>query len=394
MPRYLDFNRRQAITKLACLIGGGWLRAAKAVTETDTPGVSAGAILIGQSAALSGPARELGGDMNRGAQLYFHEVNRQGGIFDREIKLKVLDDAYEPDQAVRNTRKLIDEDRVFALFGYVGAPTSLAALPLVNQARIPFFAPFTGARALRVPQNRYIFHVRASYDDECAAIVRQITMAGRQRIFMAYNDGSYGAAGLEGIKTAIQAQPAGGAQLVGEHTLVRNTTDVDKAVRAALAQKPHAIVLVTAYTTAAAFIKAALAQDYRGQFYNVSVVGTLSLGKALGPQSAGVIVSEVMPYPGNATLPLIREYHRLLAAATPPGAYSYANIEGFVAAKVLVEGLRRAGRNLTRDRLIAALEGMGNTDLGGFGVRFAPSDHAGSKFVEMIILNGRGKVIH
>ncbi|XQM36375.1 ABC-type branched-subunit amino acid transport system substrate-binding protein [Cupriavidus sp. H19C3] len=390
-------KRRQfAGLLVACAIGACGVpgAASAALTAPAEIGVTADTILLGQSAALTGPTATLGKEMNAGARLYFDFVNQTGGVFGRKIELQVLDDGYEPDEAVKNTKKLIEDSRVFALFGYVGTPTSQAAVPLANQAHVPFFAPLSGAQSLREPRSRYVFHVRAGYDDETQAIVRQIRTTGLKRVAVVYNDDAYGKSGLEGVERAIRNLPAdSGVQLVSRSTVVRNTIEIGDAMQETLKAKPDAVVLVSAYRTVGTFVKEALRRGYSGQFYNVSFVGTQALAKEVGPQGSGVIISQVMPHPGNATLPVVREYLRLLQAAGRQNAFDYASIEGFIAAKAFVEGLRRTGRDLTREKFVSTLETMRNVDLGGFVIQFGPDSHVGSKFVEMTIINSRGVVI-
>ncbi|WP_420996510.1 ABC transporter substrate-binding protein [Cupriavidus sp. 30B13] len=376
---------------VACAIGS-FIASAGAQGNVQ-PGVSADTIVLGQSAALTGPTAVLGKQMNSGAQLYFDFVNQQGGIYGRKIELKALDDYYEPDAAAKNTRALIDDTHAFALFGYVGTATSEASLPLATQARVPFFAPFTGAQSLRLPFNRYAFHVRAGYNEETAAILRQIQTTGLKRVAVVYNDDAYGKAGLDGLERALKAAPDSGVQIVAREGVVRNTTEIGDAMQGAMKATPDAVVMISAYKTAGAFVKEALRRGYNGQFYNVSFVGTQALAKEVGAKGSGVIISQVMPHPGNATLPVVREYLRLLQAAGKPNEFDYASIEGFIAAKAFVEGLRRAGKDLTRDKLMAALETMKSYDLGGYIVNFGPDSHVGSKFVEMTIINSRGQVI-
>ncbi|KHK50764.1 ABC transporter permease [Ralstonia sp. A12] len=355
-------------------------------------GVTNDTILVGQSAPMSGPAAQLGQQMNLGAKLYFNAVNAAGGVNGRKIELKVLDDFYEPDAAARNTKTLIDNTKVFALFGYVGTPTSLAALKLATPAGVPFFAPYSGAMALREPFARNVFHVRASYNDETASIVQQIRTTGLKRIAVVYNDDAYGKSGLDGVQRALGTSAGQGVTLVSQATVARNTADVKGAVSTVLAQKPEAIVVISAYQTVAALVKGAQAQGYAGQFYNVSFVGTRALADTLGKAGGGVIISQVMPYPKTASSPLVREYQKLLKA-DGISDFDYGSMEGYVAARAFVEGLKRAGRDLTREKLITALESMGNYDLGGFNVNFSPSSHVGSKFVEMTIINSSGQVI-
>jgi len=355
-------------------------------------GVTNDAIIVGQSAPMSGPAAKLGQQMNRGAQLYFNAVNAAGGINGRKIELKVLDDFYEPDATARNTKTLIEDTKVFALFGYVGTPTSLAALKIANPAGVPFFAPYSGASALREPFARNVFHVRASYNDETAAIVQQIHTTGLKRIAVIYNDDAYGKAGLDGVQRALKLPANKGVSLVAQASVVRNTTDVKSAITTVLEQKPDVVVVISAYQTVAALVKGAQEQGYAGQFYNVSFVGTKALANALGKAGGGVIISQVMPYPYSGASPVVRDYQKLLKSDGITD-FDYGSIEGYVAARVFVEGLKRAGRDLTREKFVGALETMGNYDVGGFNVNFSPSNHVGSKFVEMTIINSNGQVI-
>ena len=348
---------------------------------------SAPKIVIGQSAALTGPAGALGEQFRSGALLMFDRVNARGGIGGRQIELRTLDDGYEPERCADNTRKLI-EGGAFALFGYIGTPTSLAALPVINAAKLPFVAPFTGAEALRTPFNRYAFHVRASYFDETAEIVKQVTSVGIKRIGVFYQNDSYGKAGLEGVSRALKPL---GLEAAGLGTVERNTVDVDAAVKSILAQKPDAIVQISAYKSCAAFIRAARKAGFGGTFYNVSFVGTQALAKELGAEARSVAVSQVMPYPFAPISPLAGEY---LAAGNAVAGFApnYSSIEGFVAARTLVEGMRRAGNNLTHEGLITGLESMREFNLGGFFVDFSAQKHAGSKYVDMTILTADGNV--
>ena len=345
-------------------------------------------IVLGQSAALSGPASALGEQFRKGAKLQFDAANSRGGINGRAIELVSVDDGYEPDRCAANTSKLI-KDGAFCLFGYIGTPTSLAALPLATAARLPFFGPFTGAEALRAPFNRYAFHVRASYFDETAEIVKQLTSVGIQRIGVFYQNDSYGKAGLEGVTRAMRPlnlEPAG----LG--TVERNTVDVDQAVKSILEKQPNAIVQISAYKSCAAFIRAARKAGFTGSFYNVSFVGTQALATELGADARGVIVSQVMPFPFSPITPLSGEYLAAGKAADPKFDPNYSSLEGYVAAKTLLEGLRRAGTTPTHDSLIAGLESMREYNLGGFFVDFGPQKHAGSKFVDLTILTQDGRV--
>lgn len=348
-----------------------------------------GKIVLGQSAPFSGPATQLGEQFKRGALLYFDALNARGGIGGRPVELLSLDDGYEPDRCAANTRTLIDRG-VFALFGYIGTPTSLAALPLATEAKLPFIAPFTGAEALRVPFNRYAFHVRASYFDETAAIVKQVTGMGIKRIAVFYQNDSYGKAGLEGVQRALKPL---GMEPVALGTVERNRVDVDAAVRAIMAGRPDAIVQISAYKSCAAFIRAVRKAGFGGTLYNVSFVGTAALAAELGADARGVVVSQVMPFPFSPSTAIASDY--LAAGKAAQGEKfdpNYSSMEGFVAAKVAAEGLRRSGGAASASGLINALETIRDLDLGGFFVDFGPNKHTGSRYVDLTILTADGRV--
>lgn len=344
-------------------------------------------VVLGQSAPTTGPAAQLGIQFHAGAKLYFDAVNAKGGVLGRTIELRLTDDGYEPVRTAANTKKFI-EDGVFALFGYIGTPTSLAALPLATEAKVPFFAPFTGAQALREPYNRYAVYVRASYFDETAAIVRQADSVGIKKLAVFYQNDAYGKTGLEGVTRALATL---NRKPVSTGTVERNTVDVAKAVTDIMAMQPEAIVQISAYKSCAAFIREVRKVGFGGTFYNVSFVGTQALGTELGKDARGVAVSQVMPFPFSPMTLLSGEYQAALATNKELTA-NYSSMEGFVAAKVFVEALRRAGRNATSEEFLTALETMQNHNLGGFVVDFAPRKHEGSKFVELTMLDSTGRV--
>ena len=375
----MQLNRRQfSITAAANLLGTASVVRAQADDK----------IILGQSAALTGPAAQLGLQFQSGAKLCFDQVNAQGGIGKRLIELRTLDDGYEPDRCAENTRKLIADD-VFALFGYIGTPTSVVALPQVNKAKMPFIAPCTGAMVLRNPFSRYVFHVRASYNDETALIVKQLTNLGLKKIAVFYQNDSYGKAGLDGVMLAL-----GALQLkpVATGTVERNTVEVAKAVNAIMAAMPEAVVQVGAYKACAAFIRQARKAGYGGLFYNVSFVGTQALSDELGKDAAGVVVSQVMPSPYSGSRLVVREFQDAVKAAGKGAQANFSSMEGYVAARVMVEGLKRAGVKLSRESLITGLESIGTQSLAGFSVSFGADDHVASNFVEMSMLTADGRV--
>ena len=344
-------------------------------------------IVLGQSAPFTGAAAQLGIQFHQGAKLYFDRLNAQGGVNRRLIEIRNVDDGYEPDRCAENTRKLIAED-VFSLFGYIGTATSVAALPLAIKDNVPFIAPFTGAMALRQPLHKNVFHLRASYNDETALIVKNLTSLGLKKIAVFYQNDAYGKAGLDGVTLALAAQ---NLKPVGLATVERNSVDVAAAVKTLVPTMPDAIVQISAYKSCAAFIRASRKAGYGGTFYNVSFVGTQALADELGKEGAGIVVSQVMPSPYSGARAVVREF--VDAAKTGKDVQAnFSSMEGFVAAKVFAEGLKRAGNKPTRESLISGLEAIGTQSFGGFDVSFSPTDHVASHFVELSMLTGDGRV--
>ncbi len=361
-----------------------------AAGAASAQGVTDSTILLGQSVALTGPAQQLGLDMRLGASLYFDQVNARGGVNGRKIVLKTLDDGYEATRAAENTRKLINEERVFALFGYVGTPTSQASLPIFTEARVPFVGPFTGAELLRTPVNPYIFNVRASYWDETEAIVQHLTAMSVNKIAVFYQNDAYGLAGLTGVERALKKR---GLEIVAKGTVERNTVEVKKAIEEINKVQPQAVVMISAYKSCAAFIKEMKKAGANPTFWNVSFVGSKALAKELDKEGRGVQISQVVPFPWDGSVPVVKEYQRLLAENAKGEQPGFGTLEGYIAAKVMVEGLRRAGRNLTRDGFIRAMETIQDYDVGGFKVTFGPGRRSGSQFVDLTIISKDQKFV-
>ena len=352
-------------------------------------GVTDKHILLGQAAVFSGPAAQLGIQMRNGIKTYFDYVNEHGGVHGRKLELVTEDDRYEPSAAPAASRKLIEQHRVFALLGYVGTPTGAAHLPVITQAKVPLVGMFTGAEILRVPMNRYVFHVRASYYDETEKIVEQVVSTGGKKISVFYQADAYGEAGRKGTELALSRR---GMQIHSNGTVERNTLKVEEAVKTINASEPDAIVMVGAYAACAQFIKEMKQAGSGATFYNVSFVGAKALADALGDEGSGVAISQVVPFPWGSAVPVVKEY-QTLAKKAGYADYNFSAMEGFLTAKVMVEGLRRAGKNPTREGLVDALERMQDVDLGGFYVSYSPKNHAGSKFVDLTIIGHNGKFL-
>jgi ABC-type branched-subunit amino acid transport system substrate-binding protein len=369
------------------LLAGLALALAQAASAQS--GVLPDKVVFGQAAVFSGPAAQLGIQMRNGIKAYLDHVNALGGVHGRKIELVTEDDKYESAVAPAASKKLIEERKVFALMGYVGTPTGVAHLPVVTQARVPLVGMFTGAEALRVPFNKYVFHVRASYYEETDKIVEQVVSIGGKSIAVFYQNDAYGQAGLKGVELATQKR---GMKIAALGTVERNTVKVEDAVKRIHAAQPDAVVMISAYTSCAEFIRQMQKAGSNATFYNVSFVGSKALADALGKDGVGVAISQVVPFPWGRAVPVVKEYQQLSTKAGFTD-FNFSAMEGFLTAKVAVEGLRRAGRNLTRDGYIAALERMQDVDLGGFYVSYSPTDHTGSAFVDLTIIGGDGKFL-
>jgi len=356
----------------------------------QVPGVTAKSILLGQSAAFSGPAAQLGIQMNIGTKAYLDHINAQGGVYGRKIALKTRDDQYEANLCVDATTRLIEEDKVFALISYVGTPTTAAAMPIITNAKVPLVGPFTGAELLRTPVNRYIFNVRASYYDETEKIVDLLVSNGNTNIAVFYQDDNYGLAGLKGVEIAMAKR---NLKISALGKVERNTIKVEDAVKSINAARPGGVVMISAYTSVAEFVRQMKKAGSITQFYNVSFVGSKALADALKDEGYGITISQVVPFPWTSSgVRVVKEYQEIMTKAGNTD-FNFSSLEGFIVGKVMVEGLKRAGKDLTREKLIAALESMNNVDLGEFVVSFSSTNHSGSKYVNITMIGRGGKFL-
>lgn len=348
---------------------------------SDTPGVTSDAVVIGCSLPLTGHASYLGKQTLYGAQAYLNAVNEAGGVAGRTIKLITLDDGYDPPRCVANTQQLIVEDRVFCLFSYVGTPTTAKIIPLLEEARVPLVGSFTGADVLRFPFRRYIVNIRASYYQETAAAVDHLVGdLGFDRVAVFYQYDAYGFDGLKGTEMALKSL---GLAPVARGSYIRGTMDVEEGLGRILEASPQAIVMIGTYGPCAKAIKLARTRGYRGLFYAVSFVGADEIARILGPgDDTPLLMSQVVPSPdlpeSAALLTGVMDYARLLARSFPEERPNVVGLEGFLNARVLVEGLRRAGRELTRERFLDAIESINNFSVGiASPVTYAPDRHQG-----------------
>lgn len=355
-----------------------------------TAAVDGETVHLGQSVALSGPMGELGKEYRAGAQLYFEAVNAAGGVAGRKIKLTSLDDGYDIDRAVANTNQLVEAEKVFCVFGQFGTGITRATLLQTVHQGVPVFAPYTGADSLREYGNPYLFHVRASYGQELKLTIDHLITMGVPSIGIVYQDDGFGQAALHGAQSALQkhrVQPAATASMS-----VAPVVDVSRAVAALGKQQPAAILLCTSGKGAVAFIKRYRETRVPAQFYGMSEISSRELSADLGDVARGIVISQVVPSPWSGLVPVSLEYQRLREKQRNV-ASGYGSLEGFIAAKVLVEGLKRAGRSLTRERLLASLESIVDHDLGGFRVNYGPGGRSGSRFVELSMLSTNGEFV-
>ena len=356
------------------------------------PGVSDTAITIGMSAPLSGPNGAYGVDMKQTIEAYFGQVNKAGGVNGRKLELIALDDGYETERTLANTSSLLKEKNAFALLAYYGSsPTTEAMNKVFGPAKVPLVGTISGAATLREsissnPNSRYMFNVRASYADEAEVIVNQMVALGLKNIAVFYQNDGFGKAGLDGVTAALKKHNLS-PTAVG--TVERNSLDVGKAVESIAKSNPQAVVMVTLYKPTAAFVKALKKSGQMPMLMTLSPVGAELLVQELGAEARGIGISQVVPYPWNNTVAVVRDYQKLFDKP----AYTYYGVEGYLMARTLVEGLKRAGKDLNREKLIAALESLNNFDLGGYRINYGSNSRLGSRFVELTVVGPGGKLL-
>jgi branched-chain amino acid transport system substrate-binding protein len=352
-------------------------------------GITSDEIVLGQSTALTGPLAELGQDTSMAAKAYFDYVNLQGGINGRKIRLLTLDDGYSTDKVVENVRTLIEKNKVFALFNVFGTPGNSAILPLIARAGIPNIAPYTGSEAVRKPVNPLVFNIRAGYADETETIINHLGVRGISKVAVVYQNNAFGKDGLDSIGRALSRRKL---KIHASAAIENDASNAEQAARTLAQSEPKAILMVTAGKPSTVFIKAYNKLAPGMQFFALSVMGSAASVAALGKEGAGVVVSQVMPFPFSATSDVVREYQQVMSKMGLK-TWSFASIEGFINAKVTVEGLKHAGRDLTRDKFMAALEAMGKVNYGGYIVNFSKTSHQGSPYVELTVMTKSGRFL-
>jgi ABC-type branched-subunit amino acid transport system substrate-binding protein len=354
---------------------------------------SAADIVVGQVAPLSGVLASTGRDMVLGAKVYFEHINANGGVNGSRIRHVVLDDGYKVDETVRLTRELIDKHGAAALIGFAGTANvgELLKQRILADADIALVAPYTGGEVLRTTENRNIFHIRAGYADEAEHMIDQLVTLGVKNIGVFYQNDGFGEAGRKGVEAALARR---NLKLAAAATYERNTDDVRAAVDTLHKADVSAVIMISVNRSTASFTRQYREAGGSAQLFNISVVDAAQLVKLSSAQAMhGLGISQVMPFPYSESLAITREFRKLFAKYAPADAVSYTNFEEFIGAKVLVEALRRAGPNPTPDRVVRALENLGNHDVGGFIVNFSPANRTGSKFVEVTVIGRAGSLL-
>ena len=375
-------------TPFNALLAASAVLLATSIPASAEDGVSADKIVFGQAAALDGAASALGQGMKIGLEAAFAEINKAGGVKGRKLELKSVDDGYEPTKSIEAVKKLLEEDKVFALIGAVGTPTSAATQPIATAAGAPFIGAFTGAEFLREPHKPLVMNVRASYFQETEAMVERVTKdLGATRIAIMYQDDAFGQAGLAGVKKALDKRQM---QLAGEGTFERNTVAVKAALLSIKKAEPHAVIMISPYKPAAEFIKLARQIKLDATFVNISFVGSDALAKELGAAGAGVVITQVVPFPKDAAIPVVGRYQASLKASAPDAQPGFVSLEGYLVGRAIAAALEKVDGDLTRQAMIDAVQKAGSLDLGGFKLSYSPTSNRGSNEVFLTVIQADG----
>lgn len=353
-------------------------------------GVTDSEIKIGMSTPLTGPVGAYGKEMRDAINNHFNLVNADGGIYGRKLKLVTLDDGYETERTVENTKKLINDEKVFGLVGYYGSSPTTAAMQVFSAAKIPLVGSVSGAGSLRDPVNPYMFNVRASYKDETRTIVDLLVTMGLKRIGVFYQNDGFGKSGLDGVTEALKKYNLA-PEVVG--SVERNSMEVGPAIAKMAQTRPQAVIMVTLYKTTAEFVRKMKKAELNPVYMSLSPISADLLEAELGEDARGIGISQVMPYPWNSILPVNKEIKRAAELNNKLFKASYYGSEGYLNAKIFVYGLKKAGKNLTVEKFVGALNDMHNVDMGGFLVNYSPTNHNSSNFIELTVIGIKGQIL-
>jgi branched-chain amino acid transport system substrate-binding protein len=354
-------------------------------------GVTANTIIIGQDIDLSGTIAVRMKPLVQAADAYIEQVNKKGGVHGRKIKIVRMDSANKPDKTKENIPVLLDKEGVFAMWAISGTGNVGAALPILTERKVPLIGSTSGADVYYTKLNPYLINLKASYGDEIRRISEHLQRIGIKKIAAINMDNGFG---REALKAAQAAAVEHKLELIATAGFKEDGSDADAAVQAIAKAKPQAVLLLTLSGPAPKLLEAYIKTGHQPQFFALSIVATDALYKAVGDRSRGVVVTQTVPLPWDRNLTISREYQQLMASINvKPEDYAVAGMEGYVLARMLVEGLQAAGKNPTRENLIAAFEKMKNKDVGGMKFSFSPTDHNGSDLVDITIIGKNGRLV-
>ena len=381
-------RRRSLLVTLAAVGAGGWSFRPGGTSAAVEPLVTADRIVFGQAAALGGPASALGTGMRQGILAAFAEANKAGGVKGRKLELVSKDDGYEPRRSAATTRELIEKDRVFALLGPVGTPTSAAAQPVAAETEVPFIGPFTGAEFLRDAMLDNVVNLRASYFQETEVMVERLTKdLGVSKIAVFYQNDSFGNAGLSGVKLALGKR---NLRLAAEGTYERNTVAVSDGLAAIAKEKPEAVVMVGTYKPCAEFIRQAKQAKLNAAFVVISFVGSDALAADLGEAGPGVVVTQVVPFPRDASIPVVKRYQAALKAAEASATPGFVSLEGYLVGRLAIAALGRLDGAPTREAFLNSILSGAPVDIDGFGLNYGAGKNQGSDKVFLTAIGPGG----
>jgi branched-chain amino acid transport system substrate-binding protein len=385
----LTFSDKENAMRLNAICKFGWLVSALLLWPAAGALAQPRALVLGQSAALTGSQAQFGKDIRDGALAAFEQVNQTGGIHGRRVELVTLDDAGNEAKAKENSEQLIADHKVLALFGYISRPSSVAGAKIASETKVPFIAPFSGTPAL-YRFDPYVFTIRASYDEELAGMVKQLVMTGYTRIGFAYHNDAR-QVNVPLVENLLAKHGLKPAVLVG---LDRTSGEVTEQAKALASANPEVLLALANNVPLTALTREARKMGNTTPFWIVSFVDSKLMVKDLGALAEGQVFAQIVPLPTKRNMRIVKEYQRDYAAKFPKSALSFTSLEGYIAARTLIEGLKRAGPNPTRGRLARALESLGDFDLGDYFINFSADNHNGSRFVDLTIVNKDGQFLN
>jgi len=383
---YASFAHR---IQLSLTVLAASLLLAAAPANAAEPGVTADSITLGQSTPLSGPQGDVGEDLVRGAKVYFDALNAKGGVNGRKVVLVSKDDVYDPKKTVANVEAFLAANDTLATFNVFGTQNNEMILPIAQKAGLPMLMPYSGAPSIRKTDYKGLFNLRASYADEVDKLIQHLTTIGFKKIAIAYQNNSYG---KEVLNAAVAALERHNLKPVASASVEIDASDAAAATAKLLGAQPDALLLGLVGKPSLDVIKDVNVARRGLQMYGPSPLASASNIKALGQDAVGLTVSQVMPFPQNMSVPVVREYQQAMKAAGFSD-FTHLSLEGYIDAKVATEGLRRAGKDLTRESLIKAMQSIQSYDVGGLEISFNKGAGSASKFVELTVINSQGKLV-